>query len=220
MQIMYSNKNAMALPSHDNSTPSFEGSWSDLLLRLRSTLASAKNQHGAAVFTQIPELSSNIPLELTERFRIKNPDAKRTKALLIGINYSHLDRGQLRGSHNDAKTIRKFLTRMGFSDTPATMKLVMDNGDRGVDQPTRKNIIKAIKWLVKGAKPGDSLFMSYAGHGSQVEDVSGDEVGSNFCSDVVGCEIVSHLWAGERVRSNHGAYGLPGFPRQNRAHTR
>jgi len=29
--------------------------------------------------------------------------------------------------------------------------------------PTRKNIINAMKWLVKDAKPNDSLFFHYSG---------------------------------------------------------
>lgn len=61
----------------------------------------------------------------------------------------------------------------------------MDNGDSANDEPTRKNILKAIKWLVKGAKPGDSLFMSFAGHGSQVADMNGDEVNTTHESQTL-----------------------------------
>lgn len=41
--------------------------------------------------------------------------------------------------------------------------------------PTRKNIIRAMKWLVYGAKPGDSLFFHFSGHGGQTVDRSNDE---------------------------------------------
>lgn len=41
--------------------------------------------------------------------------------------------------------------------------------------PTRYNIIRAMKWLVCGAQPGDSLVFQYAGHGTQVKDTDGDE---------------------------------------------
>ena len=64
--------------------------------------------------SQSPQLSASFDLPLTEQVRFKRPDAKRTKALLIGINYSHQDRGQLRGSHNDVKTIKKFIIRCCF----------------------------------------------------------------------------------------------------------
>jgi hypothetical protein len=44
-------------------------------------------------------------------------------------------------------------------------------------QPTRQNILEAMRWLVAGAHPNDSLFFHYSGHGGQAKDVSGDEVG-------------------------------------------
>ncbi|CCX04421.1 Similar to Metacaspase-1; acc. no. O74477 [Pyronema omphalodes CBS 100304] len=43
-------------------------------------------------------------------------------------------------------------------------------------QPTRKNILSAMKWLVDDAQPNDSLFLFYSGHGSQVIDRDGDQV--------------------------------------------
>jgi hypothetical protein len=33
----------------------------------------------------------------------------------------------------------------------------------------------AMRWLIGGTQPGDSLFFHYSGHGSQVVDHSGDE---------------------------------------------
>lgn len=41
--------------------------------------------------------------------------------------------------------------------------------------PTRRVIIDSLKWLVSDAQPGDSLWFSFSGHGSQVRDTSGDE---------------------------------------------
>jgi hypothetical protein len=40
-------------------------------------------------------------------------------------------------------------------------------------QPTRRNILNALGWLVSDAQPGDSLFFHYSGHGSQVRDYNG-----------------------------------------------
>jgi hypothetical protein len=40
---------------------------------------------------------------------------------------------------------------------------------------TRANILAGLKWLVTGAKRGDTLVFHYSGHGSQVVDVGGDE---------------------------------------------
>ena len=102
---------------------------------------------------------------------------KRTKALLRGINYTGISdpKVKLRGAHNDVKLIKKFITTMGFTDTPQTMKVLLDDGDKATGEPTKVNIVKGMKWLVQGAAPGDSLFMHYSGHGSQVKDLSGDE---------------------------------------------
>jgi len=43
-------------------------------------------------------------------------------------------------------------------------------------QPSRKNILDAISWLVTGLKPGENVFFQYSGHGGQVRDTNGDEV--------------------------------------------
>jgi len=40
-------------------------------------------------------------------------------------------------------------------------------------QPTRRNILEAMAWLVNGARPNDSLFFHYSGHGGQAADTSG-----------------------------------------------
>ncbi len=41
--------------------------------------------------------------------------------------------------------------------------------------PTRQNMFLRFAWLVGEALPGDSLFFSFSGHGSQTVDYSGDE---------------------------------------------
>lgn len=41
--------------------------------------------------------------------------------------------------------------------------------------PTRRNILKELKWLNKGSRSGDSLVFYYAGHWSHVPDGNGDE---------------------------------------------
>jgi hypothetical protein len=44
-----------------------------------------------------------------------------------------------------------------------------------MSQPTKANILRAMHWLVKDAKPNDSLFFHYSGHGGQTPDLDGDE---------------------------------------------
>jgi len=41
--------------------------------------------------------------------------------------------------------------------------------------PTKQNILRAMHWLVKEARPNDSLFFHYSGHGGQTPDLDGDE---------------------------------------------
>jgi hypothetical protein len=42
-------------------------------------------------------------------------------------------------------------------------------------QPTKDNILAAMRWLVADAKAGELLYLHYSGHGSQQRDTSGDE---------------------------------------------
>jgi hypothetical protein len=42
-------------------------------------------------------------------------------------------------------------------------------------EPTRDNILRWMKWLIADCRAGDSLFISFSGHGSQVKDERGQE---------------------------------------------
>ncbi|CAE6500190.1 unnamed protein product [Rhizoctonia solani] len=100
--------------------------------------------------------------------------AVRKKALCIGINY--LGRPEeLHGCVNDANGIAEFLIlQFGFR-RENILKLTDDSTDPH-RLPTRANIISAMRWLVEDARPNDSLFFHYSGHGGQVEDLDGDEI--------------------------------------------
>lgn len=92
----------------------------------------------------------------------------RRKALIIGINYfgsSH----QLNGCINDAFNVREYLVReRGFSPDQRDMVMLTDAPEnRGTPFfPTGANMLAAFKWLVTYNNPGDSLWLSYSGHGS------------------------------------------------------
>lgn len=98
----------------------------------------------------------------------------RRKALLIGINYQG-QKGTLRGCINDVKNVKRFLeSHGGYKEED--MVILTDEPNRGPKcQPTRANIIRGMQWLVSGARPNDSLFLHYSGHGGQTEDLDGDE---------------------------------------------
>ncbi|SPO01366.1 probable Metacaspase-1B [Cephalotrichum gorgonifer] len=96
------------------------------------------------------------------------------KALLIGINYFG-QRGQLRGCINDVRNMSGYLvTHFGYKRDD--MVILTDDQQNPISQPTKQNILRAMHWLVKDARPNDSLFFHYSGHGGQTEDLDGDEV--------------------------------------------
>src|SRR5271156_4659564 len=55
------------------------------------------------------------------------------------------------------------------------MVVLTDDQPNPTSLPTRANIIRACHWLVEGARPNDSLFLHFSGHGGQTEDLDGDE---------------------------------------------
>ena len=93
------------------------------------------------------------------------PGTKR--ALLIGINkYKAVPK--LQGSLNDIETMRQILlTRWGFADK--NISVVTD------EAATRAGMLAALEQLAKDAGPNDTIYFHYSGHGSQVEDLNGDE---------------------------------------------
>jgi len=98
----------------------------------------------------------------------------RKKAVCIGINYLGQP-NQLRGCINDAHNVLQFLRRNGYDRRD--IFLLTDDGRNDPRQiPTRKNILAAMRWLVQDARPDDSLFLHYSGHGGQVKDTDGDEI--------------------------------------------
>jgi hypothetical protein len=92
------------------------------------------------------------------------------KACLIGINYIGTE-NELRGCINDVASIKHFLlTNAQYSSDSLTV--LTDQSDV---KPTRVNMENAMLNLVKNAKWGDILFLSYSGHGSSIRDTNGDE---------------------------------------------
>lgn len=43
------------------------------------------------------------------------------------------------------------------------MVLLTDDQQNPMSQPTKQNILRAMHWLVKDARPNDSLFFHYSG---------------------------------------------------------
>lgn len=85
-------------------------------------------------------------------------------ALCIGINDYPGTRNDLAGCINDADDWSTLLTGRGF-----TVKNLRDA------QATKAGMVSAIGELLGRAQAGDSLIMTYSGHGTFVPDTSGDE---------------------------------------------
>lgn len=81
------------------------------------------------------------------------------KSLHVGINYvdCEVGKGGLTGCQHDAETLRDFVVnKYGFPEE--NTRILLDR--EGSEMPTRRNIENAIRWLVKGAAPGDSYVSS------------------------------------------------------------
>lgn len=96
----------------------------------------------------------------TPASRAARPPRKR--ALCIGID--EYAASPLFGCVNDAKEWRSVLKARGFETE------LLTNG-----QATRAGLIRAITDLIEGSRPGDVLVLQYAGHGTHLDDVDGDE---------------------------------------------
>ncbi|KZT42184.1 peptidase C14 [Sistotremastrum suecicum HHB10207 ss-3] len=97
----------------------------------------------------------------------------RKKALCIGINYIGTD-NELNGCINDARNVHNFLCQF-FGYKEDDIVVLTDDSSNPVGLPTRDNIMRAMQWLVRDARPDDSLFFHYSGHGGQTKDLDGDE---------------------------------------------
>jgi hypothetical protein len=92
-------------------------------------------------------------------------------ALLVGIDrYAAPEVPPLAGAVNDVRLMREVLIgKFGFS--PDNI-LILEN-----EQATHAGIVGAIQsHLIAKARPGDVAVLHFSGHGSQMEDASGDEI--------------------------------------------
>eukprot|EP00931_Biecheleriopsis_adriatica_P095182 TRINITY_DN68813_c0_g1_i1.p1 TRINITY_DN68813_c0_g1~~TRINITY_DN68813_c0_g1_i1.p1 ORF type:complete len:558 (-),score=108.31 TRINITY_DN68813_c0_g1_i1:21-1694(-) len=97
----------------------------------------------------------------------------RKKALLVGNNYPGT-KAQLNGCINDVHMWKENLIDLyGFDENE--MVILTDDQSDERQRPTLANMRTGLTWLVAGAQPGDVLFFSFSGHGTQVKDRTGYE---------------------------------------------
>jgi metacaspase-1 len=92
------------------------------------------------------------------------------KALLVGLNHYPDPENNLKGCVNDILQTSKVLQEGYGFDAKSEIRLLTD------ERATTQAIADRLRWLVKGAAPGDILVFHYSGHGSQVRDREGDEL--------------------------------------------
>ncbi|KAJ6623271.1 caspase domain-containing protein [Mycena sp. CBHHK59/15] len=104
----------------------------------------------------------------------------RRKALCVSptspLQSTSVTSHELRGCINDAKHVFNFLVRARGGYKAEDIVILTDDAPHARSQPTRRNIIDAMRWLVRDARPHDALFFHYSGHGGQTRDLDGDEV--------------------------------------------
>lgn len=95
-------------------------------------------------------------------------------ALLIGINYTGIDKSELYGCIDDVHNMYDMLiTEMKIPEENITM--LYDNAPNKGLYPTRKNILRALVEFINNKQPDDELWFHYSGHGSIRTDRSNDE---------------------------------------------
>ncbi|KAF7376750.1 Metacaspase pca1 [Mycena sanguinolenta] len=94
------------------------------------------------------------------------------RALLIGVSRSEAEGYDvLPTAHDDVYKMRDLLLEI-YHYTPSQITILVDDGIEGHVQPTRANILDAIRKFVKDVKAGDRLYFHYSGHSTQIEDQS------------------------------------------------
>lgn len=92
--------------------------------------------------------------------------AREMRALVVAVSeYPGLDKDfQLEGPRNDAERVRGVLSHRGFAAQQVT---VLADGVKDAALPTRANILAELDRLAKVSGKGDTVFLYFAGHGSQ-----------------------------------------------------
>jgi len=150
----------------DEHEPEDDLSFTEVLEKMRVNL-----KRGG--YSQIPQLSSMNPIDVSTKFDLVPATATGTKrAVMIGINYVGDKPGELSGCWNDVLNMKQYLVNVhGFEED--NIVILLDDGNH--TEPTKANIIDAYKTVIDQAEDGDAIFLHYSGHGTKLRDDDGDE---------------------------------------------
>lgn len=140
-------------------------SWSTLIRKMKDEM----EDQG---YEQVPILTTSRKFDLNEPVHLLpfdfNPKLNRKFALLIGCNYKGKF-GELQNSHNDIKVMKDYVVNVhGFPEDDDYMTVLLDDGKH--QKPTHQNILIALKDIAIRSRPGDAVFIQFAGHGGRILD--------------------------------------------------
>ena len=97
------------------------------------------------------------------------PAAAARRALLVGVSDYADPKASLRGPRVDLRDMKAtLLQHLEYQESEI---LVLEDA-----KATKAEVLQAFqRWLIAGSTPGDEIFFYFSGHGSQVEDLDGDE---------------------------------------------
>lgn len=150
----------------DEQVPEEDLSFTEVLEQMREHLSGGG-------YTQIPQLTSMNPIDVSHKFDLVPDTATGTRrAVMIGINYVGDSPGELSGCWNDVLNMKKYIMDVhGFEED--NIVVLMDDGDH--TEPSAENIINAYKTVVSESEDGDAIFLHYSGHGTKLRDDNNDE---------------------------------------------
>jgi hypothetical protein len=143
LKVLYANKEK----------PSVNPSYKDTLCQVRDILKSKG-------YSQVPQLSSSVSLDVDTTFDLSPEGFNGTKrAVMIGINYVGQD-GALSGCINDVLNMKEYLIDVhGFKESNIVTLL-----DDGASTPPKKaKIMNAFKNIAAISKPGDAVYIHFSG---------------------------------------------------------
>ena len=135
-----------------------EVDWPENFRMSASSDASQPAFHSTATLSATPCRSFNSSMPAP------NSGAGRRRALCVGVDSYPTPEHRLAGCVADARMWADALTRLGF-----TASLLLDG------QATREAIDRELLALVNSSVAGDVIVFQYAGHGTHVPDLNGDE---------------------------------------------
>ena len=114
------------------------------------------------------KVANLIALFALAAIAMPGPAAAETRALIVGVsNYQYLDESKhLSAPKNDVKEFEDLLLKRGVKK--GNMTLIADG--ISAENPTRKNIMDALRALTDRSKPGDFAIVYFSGHGSYQPD--------------------------------------------------